>query len=189
VIEFRNPSSVSAYIEARPELVVMVEEHRLDDVLFNLEKANEPVLRGLARIGLDDVMTRRRHAIRKAVKAGRPVKTAFAGIVKQEEAWADTCVAIDRRHSAELSAAIGGLIDDYNDSVLAKWRLDNGQELGNATVGYVRGLAHHETKLAEGHAKNAAFYGAIAGDHDDSATVRDVVTVGEAEAARLEIFG
>jgi len=77
----------------------------------------------------------------------------------------------------------------YEDSILHKWKMDNGDTLGECTASHIRKCAKIAKASAEGQLKNAAFYDAIAGDLDDEAIIREHVKIEYAESKRKEIFG
>lgn len=187
--QFDQPAQVADYIAACEVLLPLVDCGKLDAAVDHIARTDARVLTGLARIGIADVMRRRRFAIRKKVKLGKPVQSPFKQLQAEEEDWCRLIGEIWGNRSDGTFRTVTELMLEYAASPLATWTLDNGSSLGEATVGYVRLLASHEERLSEGHLRNAAFYAAISAEHSDASVVREVVAPWDASAALAEVFG
>ena len=150
----------------------------------------QDVVYDLLQMGLGARLKSERQRIRRWVKQGREIPEGTPPhLVAAEMEWGDRLIELERDHSKKLSAALSKIVDGYTTSLLAQWKLDNGQSLGDATVEYVNTLARHHRVTASGQIQTAAFYDRITEGLNPSDIIRDHVTPAQAEFYRRDIFG
>lgn len=145
------------------ELLIEQYKHNQAMIVEHLvgRRSPEPLLRHFVWAGVSKVMSDIRHKNRRLVKLGRADEIKFEKSRDDAVATVERNDEIDARSFGRLSNTLNNILKEYENSVLAKWRIA-GVQLGNATPELLLQEADAEDRSAAGHTKNATFYRELA---------------------------